>query len=299
LIGLDLFIRLARSFVSRQWAWLQSWKITLRVIAISAACSWPIIVYTSVSFLNDPFLRGWTAQNIILSPPPVDYLMAYIILIPLCLVGTWWVIRHKVERFYPLLGWILLIPILAYFPVAIQRRLPEGSWAALIAVAVFGLSNIRKKVQPLLRTALYASLLPTMILFLGGFMTLTQLKVPVYRPAEEIQAFEFLRQSANNFPVVLASFDTSNALPAWAPVRTLIGHGPESIGLARVQPRVEAFFHADLSPAEEAQLFEEFSIRYLIWGPAERALGSRNPVNSPGAKLVFQNTTYQVFEVMP
>lgn len=298
LIGLDILVRMGRVWIFQQQAWPTPWKETLRYLAVMAICSLPVVIYSSVSFLFDPFLKAWTAQNIILSPPPGDYLMAYLFWAPICGVGAWWVIKKKLERLYPLLAWILVVPILAYFPVAIQRRLPEGSWTAFVALGVMGLSYFGRNAQKIIRMSLYTTLLTSLLLFIGSFLTVSQLQTPVYRPAEEVKAFEFIRGSAKSFPVVLASFDTSNAIPAWAPVRTLIGHGPESIRLAQIQPRVESFYQGKLNPQEEAQLLEEFHIRYVIWGPGERELGDRNPAEIAGLKLIFKNTSVQVFEVV-
>jgi hypothetical protein len=298
IIGIDLIIRIARSQWTHSWTWLKSWKELLINLVLLAVFSMPLILYSSVSFLTDPFLKEWSVQNIILSPPPIDYLMAYLFLIPLLGLGGWIVIRGKEEKFFPLLGWILFVPILAYLPVNLQRRLPEGSWAALSAVGTVGIGYLKPKWQPVVRAVLYSTILSTLVLFLGSFLTLSQVKPPVYRPAEEIQAFDFLRQRAKDFPVVLAGFETSNALPAWAPVRTIIGHGPESIHMTQVMPAVEGFYQADLKQDERTKFLREFNIRYVIWGPGERKLGDLNPEEITGLKLIFQNTTYQVFEVV-
>ena len=297
IIAMDLIIRIGRSQWHHSWIGLKSWRDILVYLAYLAIFSVPLIFYSSLSFLSDPYLKEWSAQNIILSPTPGDYLMAYLFLMPLLGLGGWVIVNQKMEKFYPLLGWMLILPILAYFPVNIQRRLPEGSWAALSAVGALGLGYLRPKWQPALRILLYSTVITSVVLFLGSFLTLSQLKIPVYRPAEEIQAFEFLRLTAKDFPVVLAGFETSNALPAWAPVRTIIGHGPESIHLAQVQPRVAAFYHADLNQVEDLKFLREFNIRFVIWGPGERELGNLNPENVTGLKLIFLNTTYQVFEV--
>lgn len=298
IIALDLGIRICRSLWVLSWAWLRSWKQILGYLVVPAVFSIPLVLYSSRSFLTDPFLKEWATQNIILSPPPGDYLLAYLYLIPLLGLGGWLVVRGKMEKFYPLLGWLLLIPVLAYFPVNIQRRLPEGSWAALIAICMVGLAHLQPKWQSVVRFGLYSTVLAALVLFLGSFLTITQTQVPVYRPVEEVQTFDFLRQKAEDFPVVLASFETSNALPAWAPVRTLIGHGPESIHLAQVQPRVEAFYRANLTQGETEEFLREFHVRYVIWGPSERDLGDLNPENVSRLRKIFQNTTYQVFEVV-
>ena len=148
------------------------------------------------------------------------------------------------------------------------------------------------------RVFLYSSFLATFLVLFGSLLSETQLKTPIYRPADEIGAFTYLQGHVVGFPVVIGAYDTSNALPAWTPVRTLIGHGPESIHLKEIQPRVEAFFKADTPAADRQALINEFKIRYIIWGPAEKALGTWDPGTLPGFSKVYQNASYQVFEII-
>ena len=96
----------------------------------------PIGIYSFVFFNPDPFLRSWTAQNLILSPPIGDYILAFITLLPLTLYGVYLVFKTN-QREGSLLGlWVVLFPILAYAPYNLQRRLPEGIWVAVVLLAM-------------------------------------------------------------------------------------------------------------------------------------------------------------------
>ena len=44
-----------------------------------------------------------------------------------------------------LVSFVLLFPLLAYFPINLQRRLPDGIWWILIALAVIGLGELDKR----------------------------------------------------------------------------------------------------------------------------------------------------------
>ncbi len=103
----------------------------------------------------------------------------------------------------------------------------------------------------------------------------------------------------SNYPVVLAAYEPSNALAAWAPVRTVIGHGPESVHLPEMQQAVENFFNPATGDNERIKLIDQFSVRYLVWGPAERELGSWNPTDWSRLNRIYQNTTVQIFKVKP
>ena len=206
-------------------------------------------------------------------------------------------------------GWILALPLLAYAPFNLQRRLLEGMWVALVALAMAALDGWRSKNQSssnswmrksdLSRWMLLLALPSTIILLFGGLLTSWQPAMPVFRLKDESRAFEYLKQSTTPGDVVLASFDTSNALPAWAPLRVVIGHGPESVGLAELRPRVEAFYSQASSDEERIQFLEEQGVRYVIWGPLERKLGQWDPGTASYLKKIHEIGEFQIYETVP
>ena len=138
------------------------------------------------------------------------------------------------------MAWVAVLPVLVYAPVNLQRRLAEGTWPAMIALALYGLSQVkagswRRWGERYLLATLAVSLVGMLILVAGGLQAAWQPAEPVFRPAAEVQAFLFLAAEAEVNDVVLTSYTTGNALPAWAPVQVVIGHGPESVDLARLQ----------------------------------------------------------------
>jgi hypothetical protein len=296
-LGLDVVVRWIRSrnnqLLSGNW---RPAMINAGVMLVSSA---PIVIYTAISFFTDPFLKAWSAQNIIMSPPPSDYLLAYGITIPFLYFGFKHLFQGRRVEGYVLAVWIILFPVLAYFPYNLQRRLPEGIWVALVIVTVLGASTLRGNWARIGRFFLYTSFLTSFLLMLGSVLSVLQIKAPIYRPNGETAAFQYIHDHADDFPVVLAAYDTSNALPAWAPVHTLIGHGPESIHLKEIQPRAEAFYQPVTSNQDRLDLIREFKIRYVFWGPLERQLGDWDPDSWPRLSSVYQNGDYQVFEVLP
>ena len=73
--------------------------------------------------------------------------------------------------------------------------------------------------------------------------------------------------------VVLAAPRTGLLLPGWAGVRVFAGHPFETIDAKAKEAQAEAYFRGELSPAEWQALREQYHIRYVFVGPAERALG--------------------------
>jgi uncharacterized membrane protein len=97
--------------------------------------------------------------------------------------------------------------------------------------------------------------------------------------------------------VVLAAFQTGNALPAWAPVRVVIGHGPESVNLKEFELQVDAFYGEKMTDQERLQLIWSHDVKYVWYGPREKALGSWNPAGSDFLTLAFSNDDYKVYRV--
>ena len=120
--------------------------------------------------------------------------------------------------------------------------------------------------------------------------------MPVFRPVDEVTVFEQLGANAHPGDIVLSSYDTGNALPAWAPVRVVIGHGPESVGLADLLPKVQHFYSVE-EDDERQRLIQELDVRYVFYGPSEARLGGWQPGNAPYLQLIHQSGEYQVYQV--
>ncbi len=263
--------------------------------ALTVALSSPVVLYTVWTFSRDPFLRSWATQNIIASPPPVQYLLAYGLMLPFALGYAF----QPGERRAALLPgvWALLLPLLAYAPVGVQRRLPEGVWVALVTLAVLGGQRLLSLPRFRMLTAL--ALPSTALLLAGGALSAARPAPPVFLPAQQAALYEDLQARARPGDVALSSFESGNALPAWAPVRVVIGHGPESARLKDLRPRVAAFYAAETPDAKRLALLEEFGVRWVLWGPQERALGKADLYQMPYLRPAAVRGPYVLFQTAP
>lgn len=253
---------------ARNWALLR--KVIGRGLA-ALAIPIPLMLGLLLSYLTDPFVRIWASQNLILSPPAVYYLLAY----GLVLVPAFWGARRLLGHGFspdllPLL-WVLLVPVLAYAPLVVQRRLAEGSWVAWLVLAAIGLQSLGVRWRRSARIAILALSLPASFLIVaGGVTTATSLSAPAFLPVHETEVFAWLAQHAEPNSVVLAAIPVANAAPAWAPVRVVVGHGPESALFHKRASQVDAFFGDALTPAERMTLLSDLGVDYIIVGPDER-----------------------------
>ena len=280
-------------------AWAD-WR-RLAVLALASGILPGLYVLYNLWFTyRDPSLSAWAAQNIIRSPHFAHYLLAYGLVLPYAWLGGRTLLHRDPWLGWLPVGWVVLFPVLAYLPVDLQRRLPEGVWVAWVVLAMVPLEgwlaqSRRWRLAPFIPLLL---LFPsTLLLWLGGLQAARQPQTPLFRPASEVALFERLGSIANKGEVVLASFETSNPLPAWASLRLVIGHGPESAGMAELLPEVAAFYSSATTDAQRLALLNRFGVRYVFWGPAERLLGDWDPHRAAFLQLLDQVGEYAVFRV--
>ncbi len=294
-IAIHQILTLLRFRSSGVAQWKQSWlQTTLRTLGISL----PVFLYFFVTFSIDPFLKLWTDQNLILSPHAVHYLLAYGLLLPFTFVGLVKAWSSGLDRWLLPLGWALIIPALAYAPYNLQRRLPEGSWTALVVLSAYGLSrfSIGYRAKNALRVILVTlSLVTPMMLVYGGIRVASSPGYPAFRRSREIEAFQWFEENALKDSVVLASFETGNALPAWAPLHVVIGHGPESANLAELRPLVRAYFAGEMTDNESMRFLASQGVDYVFFGPREKALGGMESLSGSGLLQVHAQQGYTIY----
>jgi hypothetical protein len=271
------------------------------LIAAGGILPVPFLIYNVLAFNLDPFLKRWTGQNIITSPHPLHYLLAYGLAIPFAIMGARKLLRERPWDGWLLAAWALAIPFLAYAPFNLQRRLPEGAWVALVILMVKsfeGEGDTRTRRAAWGIGLLTAFCLPsTLFLLTGGYLTAIRPAMPVFRPADEVAVFEQLGASAQPGDIVLSSYETGNALPAWSPVRVVVGHGPESVGLADLLPKVQRFYSVEADDEERQRLVQKLNVSYVFYGPSEAGLGGWQAGKASYLQLAGKSGKYQVYKV--
>jgi hypothetical protein len=281
----------------REWA---AWYHDVWAGLVLGALSAPMVLYTLFVLSADPVLRQWNAQNQLPSPSPVHYLLAYGIWLAVAIPG-WRVLWRRQPRLALLAGgWVAVAPFLLYAPVPIQRRLIEGIQLPLAALAVLGLTVALRRLRRWLVPVVATCLLPTsVLLWLGAVLAAQVPAEPIFHSADQVAAFAWLAHHALPGQAALSAFETGNALPAYAPLVSYIGHGPETVFLAAKAPRVAAFYCAATPDTVRLALLSDGRIAYVIAGPHERALGDFDPGHAGYLQLRFQRGAYSVYEVMP
>lgn len=271
------------------------WQRSALVVLVSA----PIVVYTLWVFNSDPVLKLWQTQNQILSPHPAHYGLAYGLMYPFAALGVRSLLKEHSDKPWLLIAWTLALPFLVYAPYPLQRRLADGYWVALVILALVSFERIQSSTFQRLRWLLILSIPSSMILVFGASQQVIKPDIPIFRPNAEVEAFNYFQQTVEVDDVLLAAYNTANAAPAWAALYVVIGHGPESVGLAELRPRVEDFYQQRTSDADRFALIEEFGIDYIFWGPHERALGDWNPEDAQNLEILYNQDEITIYRVLP
>lgn len=287
-----------QSALKNQWAGIKTRVVNLaRVLLPGAILSGILVIYNFLVFQTDPVYHVWQQQNRIFSPPLLDYLLAFGWVLGFAIAASWKILKEREQSRSILIAWLLIFPVLAYAPYNLQRRLPEGIWVALVALTMIWVQNQPIKTQRGM-TALYVqSLLPAIILISGSLINVSNPGLPLFRSSDQAAAFERLAAISPKNAVVLAQFNTSNALPAWAPVHVITGHGPEGIHVENIQPRVEAFFSSNTNPESKIDLLREFGVEYVFVGPDEVGSDKIYYLDSLPLTLIYSKNGYSIYQV--
>ena len=266
-----------------------------RKVVQAISVSGPIVIYTAFIFLADPYFKAWTVQNSFLSPHFIHYLVAYGVVLPFTIAGIWKLIQSKMQESLLLSGWLIIFPLLIYAPVITQRRLAEGIWAVLIIGLICNYDD-KEKIPAVVKGLILLLLPSTLFIFLGSILAIANPSVPIFRKIGEVKAYEFVAAETEKDAVVLSSFEIGNNLPAWAPVRVVMGHGPETIRLTEIKNQVNAYFNQE--SIEDCQtLFKEFRVSYLFWGPEEMKYWKADPEENNCLIRIYNNSDYSIYEI--
>jgi hypothetical protein len=269
----------------------------------------PLVIYYIVLFQRDSVMRLWNLQSPLPSPNPIFYLFAYGLLIPFAILGGARMIRRRPWIGWLPVGWVLALPVLAYAPFNMQRRLVDGIWIALIVLALASISvSFTSDEKPArtpsrrLRRCFYGfsslGFIASLILLTGGISAALNPSPPLYRPADQARIFHELARISAPGEVVLSSSETGNPLPAFAPLRVVIGIGTLTVSYEQVAADVKSFYLSTTPDLQRQMLLEQWGVDYVYWGPHERQLGEWDPNQAYFLEKIISTGDHELFRVL-
>lgn len=261
------------------------WAPALAFCAVAAA-GLGLVYWSSRAH---PTIAQWSAQNMTLSPPVWDYLIAYGLLGVPALLGIRAIVRGESAGSRWLLLWAGLNVFALYLPVPFQRRLTTGLFVCLAVLAALGLrawaaGNVRRWWLGI--GALLLLGLPTQFMvLLAGVHGARSLDPRLYLTRGEYAAMAWMRQNLPADAVVLAGPQTGLFVPAHAGVRVLYGHPFETVDASQRKAEVEQFFSGEVGGTEAQAILDSSGADYVFVGPREMEAGALLPVT--GLRVVY------------
>ena len=274
---------------------LRPWLIPALTAGVGGA---PLLLYHGWNLMNDPFLVLWTAQNRLPAPPPLQGLLAYLLFAAATALGFRGWLRRWPAGTSLLILWAVALPLIAYLPIAFQRRLVDGGLVAWSVLAVGGLGTLRlpwrRVALPLL---LGMAIMGNMLFLVGASTRARRPSEPLFRPQSEVRSFEWFGAQARLDQVVVTAFETGNALPAWVPVRVVLGHPVETVQFEQATRMVAELYAGKTSTEALCQWTTEKDIAWIFYGPHERALGPFPLRRARGLQLAYREQGIEIFRV--
>ncbi len=284
--------------IRRRW---QFWPAVAKLLLLVLP-SLPYLLYNVRVFWTNPAFRSWREQSQTVSPLPVHYVLGMGLILPWAAVGL---LRRRAARgWYAsfLAVWAISVPVLIYVPSSIQRRFLDGYQAPLTVLGAWGIQSVLSRLRrPLVRKLLLTlsvgvMTLTNLFLIVGAMVLLPGLGEPIFHPVAEQQAADWLAQRARG-EVVLSSHQTGNYLPTRGAMRVFVGHGVETMHSDEKHELLDRFFDPATDDEWRRDLITTYGVRWVWWGPWERALGAFDPHTAPYLQSVYETEAYTIFEV--
>jgi hypothetical protein len=286
------------------------WVISGLPIGLGAGV---IVVYLLLAFRADPVLASY-GQAIMQSPPPLYYVVGYGLVGPLAVVGGVDVVARRDRRGGFLIIWVAAAFVLAYAPLNMQRRLVESVHIPLCLLAAVGLHSrvlpalARSRLAQRLARLGYAKQRTTWLvrsllivltwlssLYLVGSACMAVAARPpdLFHSADQIAAFDWLRDNMDQDDVLLSAYRTGNLVPAWTARRVFVGHWSESVNWPEREAQLRDFFNNATADSWRLDLLHQHGITHVHFGPEEQTLGEFDP-----AMVSYLQEEYAVGEVV-
>lgn len=231
------------------------WNKTPFIKSLVIACIGGIgVLYQIFETYNNPIIKAWQSQNLLLSPSPASYLAGFGLLIIFGLFGLQiFTNEQKIEQKL-VISWIVVTAFLLYAPINFQRRFVEGVEIPLAIASATGIfyiidrykSKVKDSVfeKDKLKIAYTSGLLLTVIIIVlslssfyviyRDFKTYTtdSKDLPYYyiKP-ENLEGIQWLSRNSTFKDTVLCNVYFGNIIPGIIGRKVFLGHYIQTIDL--------------------------------------------------------------------
>lgn len=268
----------------------------LSMIALSQI---PLLYYNFFVFNRDPFWSQFTFQNQTLSPPPLFYFWGFAPFWLFAVYGILLALRERDPGMLAITAWSTGGFVLAYLPVAIQRRFILGITIPLAILAVYGLGHLVHRLPILLKrmNVVYFSYIllasvSSIYLSLGSSQFMRTLPPDKFYPRDLETAIAWLDGTASPNDFVLGSIPTSQLIAQRTGLKVYVGHEMETIHYVDKKNEMESFYKR----ISTNDWLTQTRVKWIIYGPYEKKISS-SFTPGPELEMVYKNDMVVVYRV--
>lgn len=312
----NLFVVATTLGVTSLWL-LKTKKYPFKDIFLGLGIVLPVltfgIFYQIVETSQNPVLRAWAAQNSLLSPSPVNYILGYGLILVFATIGAEKFLRTQNSNNILLLSWIAASFVLVYSPIFFQRRFIEGVHIPLSLVATAGiivlLNYFSKYIHSLAQSIFSYIFVFIVIFFLGISSFVTSIKEVLIITSDNLSSYyyyllkdEFLgmnwaKENTTSKDVFLTSWFYGNLLPGITGRKVFLGHKVQTPYFDNKVAQANKFFE-EKDILQALQFLRENKITYIFLGSNDSIYQTGfKPEEKPFLEKVFEKNGVFVFKV--
>ncbi len=266
---------------------------------IAAAGPW--IVYDFWLILTHPALAAWNAQNRTPSPAPFDYLLGFGLVLLLAVIGAILARPDEDRKGRMLLAWVIVTALLLYAPINVQRRLAQGMFFPMAALAALGLEGIGKRWRTLFAPVVFMTFIlsvPSNItVVLAGLDGVAQLNPRVVLSQAEADAYQWTSDHVPPGSLILAGETAGNRLPAFADVHVVFGHPFETPDATAERDWMESMYSWSGDASAGLDHLRARGVTYVYFSREERHIGTPSWLDQ--LPIVFEEGDVSIRKVSP
>ena len=274
---------------------LKAWLLGLAAFAFGAL---PMLAYTWGVIRRHPVLAAWNQQNQTPTPPLIEVLFGFGVVLVLAIVGLVWGKARGWPGGRLLITWMIVGFLMLYLPISLQRRLMLGLFVPLAALAGLGIeafAQTRRRFA-LLLTATIALSVPSHLVVVGsGLVAVSRGEAGVVMEESDRDLIEWIDLNLPEDALFLAGLGTGNRLPAYADIRVLYGHPFETPRSDDQETLVRDLWSWDGDPLLGLAALRAAGVEYAFYGEEEKMLGA--PSWLPLVELAHREGGSELYKV--
>lgn len=246
-------------------------------------------------------------------PPFLFFLFGVPLFLAAAALVVWFRQKRWTDERLFIASWFLMGFALLYIPTDFQIHMLNSWQIPLMFLATMYLYDVivpavqrrigEKRLLGLrparwLPALLLVLVIPTnLYLIAWRFVDLSRYTYPYYLEQDYMRALDWLRENSDPQEVVLASLEIGQYIPGVSGNNTFLAHWANTVNYFDKVQRVDGFYAANAPAEYRLDTVRQFHVDYVLYGPAERQIGSYNPSGLPWLEPVFETPLVTVYRV--